>query len=84
LSTLGRGQVFGEMALLRRQPRTADVIAIGDSELLMLDRDFFERLTASKPAVAARVLWNLSITLCERLDMTTGSLLAAVGQRAVS
>jgi hypothetical protein len=82
LQTLGKGQIFGEMALLSRQPRTADVIAIDDVELLMLNRQYFEQLMGSMPAAAARVLWNLSIMLCERLNATTGSLLAAVGEPA--
>jgi len=45
LSSLGRGEHFGEMALIRSQPRSADVVAESRSEILAIKRsDFFEIL----------------------------------------
>ena len=67
LTTLGAGQLFGEAAFLMGTPRTADVTAITDSQLVVLDTEAFARLGDEYPAVAMKVLRNLSRSLCLRL-----------------
>jgi predicted acylesterase/phospholipase RssA/CRP-like cAMP-binding protein len=59
LGTLGRGEFFGEMALLEDQPRTATVRAERDSVLLRLSRTGFEQLVERQPA--ARSLLALAM-----------------------
>jgi CRP-like cAMP-binding protein len=39
-----RGDVFGEMGLIRHQNRMADVIAIDDSEVLVVNERFLSRM----------------------------------------
>jgi nitroimidazol reductase NimA-like FMN-containing flavoprotein (pyridoxamine 5'-phosphate oxidase superfamily) len=46
LATLGRGQFFGEVAILNDGPRTATVRARGRTTLLTMDRDVFRGLVA--------------------------------------
>lgn len=75
VATLGRGDVFGEMAYLSETPRTADVIALTEGEVLILNQQAVRRAIAEIPAVAARVLFNLSLILCGRLGETTKRLL---------
>ncbi len=63
LAVLQRGQYFGEIALIVDQPRTASVRALGDAELLYLERTHFVELIARNPtlalAVVAKVIGHL-------------------------
>lgn len=52
---LGRGDVFGEMALLSGQPRTADVTALAYCQLLLLDGDDFADFLNVNPDIKAHV-----------------------------
>jgi CRP/FNR family transcriptional regulator, cyclic AMP receptor protein len=56
LAIAGVGEVFGELALLDRGPRTATAFALVDSELLELDRDDLLLLFHKSPNAALRLL----------------------------
>jgi CRP-like cAMP-binding protein/predicted GNAT family N-acyltransferase len=45
LAILGRGDLFGELALIDDLPRSATAESLGDVELISLDRDLFSRQT---------------------------------------
>lgn len=49
------GESVGEMGLILRQPRTADVTAVRDSTLAVLDRSHFEALLVRQPLALNRV-----------------------------
>jgi CRP-like cAMP-binding protein len=56
LRTMGPGEVFGEIGLLRGVPRTATVTAATDGTLLALDGADFLQLVSSGPLVGPRLL----------------------------
>jgi len=69
-SRLHEGALFGEMALLTQQPRTASVQVIDEADILELSRENLAALTAEVPSLAAaldkfareRLLKNLLAT----------------------
>ncbi len=49
LAHLNRGELFGELALIDWQPRSASAIAIADTELMTLNRETFQAQLQSNP-----------------------------------
>jgi CRP-like cAMP-binding protein len=52
---LGKGQFFGEIALLRDTVRTATVTTLTDCQLLQLDASDFRRLIERIPTLKDRI-----------------------------
>lgn len=73
LGVLSVSDHFGELALIDDRPRSAHVIAMEDSHLLVLRRDDFRRRVESSPAVAWSLLSELSRRL-RRADEKIGGL----------
>jgi sulfate permease, SulP family len=67
LATFSAGTVFGEMALLDRQPRSATVEADEDLVCYVLTEDAFGALTREHGPVAIKVLTNVGRELSRRL-----------------
>ncbi|MEX0801098.1 MAG: cyclic nucleotide-binding domain-containing protein [Dehalococcoidia bacterium] len=62
------GDVFGEMAFLLERPRSADVYAATDgARILSLSEAKLRAMIKSDPAIAARLLLNISKMLCLRI-----------------
>lgn len=67
LGRMHRGDLFGEVALAADLPRTAEVLAAQDCELVFFLRSDLQEWLAIMPKEAARLLQNLSKMLAERL-----------------
>ena len=55
LARLGPGDIVGELSLLDGVPRTADVRAVTDLELLVFSRTSLQQALATSPAVLTQV-----------------------------
>ena len=60
LTELGQGDFFGELALLGRQPRSANATVSEESRLAVLSREIFLSFMRSKPNVALEMLTALA------------------------
>ena len=60
LTELSAGDVFGEMAIFDRQPRSATVRAKGPARVLTLDKRAFLRGVHEDPSLAYRILREMS------------------------
>lgn len=63
MNVLGGGDVFGEITLLDGQARTADAVALEETELFFLPRPDFLALLDREPAIAVQLI----ALLCARL-----------------
>jgi CRP/FNR family transcriptional regulator, cyclic AMP receptor protein len=61
------GEIFGEIALLDGQPRTADATAMTNCELMVIDRRDFVALVRSQPEIALKIIE----VLCARVRRTS-------------
>ena len=60
LSILGEGEFFGEMSLLDGESRSANVIALSDSEVFILKRQDFLEIIHKNPQIAITLLEELA------------------------
>ena len=71
LVTLKKGGLFGEMAVISEDYRTASAIALEDSELVSIGRDDFEKLINENPAAGKKILSVFIKIITGRLKTTT-------------
>ena len=60
LAVLGRGEFFGEMALIDGKPRSANATVVEASRLVVLSRQHFLSFLSSSPNVALEMLTSLT------------------------
>jgi CRP-like cAMP-binding protein len=75
LSTLEKGDFFGEMSILEDVPRTARARAKTDCELVRIDQSTFDEMLRNNGEIAVRMLRKLSRRLRETtlmLEQSTG------------
>ena len=73
LSVLNKDDFFGDMSLLDGKPRSATVISLEDSELILLKRKDFEYTIEKHPRIALKLLRELTSRL-RKADEFIGNL----------
>ncbi|MDH5180350.1 MAG: cyclic nucleotide-binding domain-containing protein [Gammaproteobacteria bacterium] len=74
LAELTEGDFFGEIALVLDVPRTADAIAVMDTELIFFLRPELEDWLSRSPYFAGRLGSNLAYVLAQRLIQANKAL----------
>lgn len=74
LASIGMGDMFGEMALINSEPRSATAVAAEDCLLFALDEGTFHRLMTK--SVAIRLLLNIIATQSHRLRRANERLMS--------
>ncbi len=70
LAIQGPGNFFGEMALVEQKPRAATVMALVETELLIITEETFKQVVSRNPIIVLTILRHLSNTL-RRADHLT-------------
>ncbi|MBW1801351.1 MAG: cyclic nucleotide-binding domain-containing protein [Deltaproteobacteria bacterium] len=67
--------IFGEMALIARDSRSATIIADTDCLLLEINREDFIRLIEGRPELGVKILLKLSELLINRLKLSSQDII---------
>jgi CRP/FNR family transcriptional regulator, cyclic AMP receptor protein len=70
LNYIDRGNLFGEIALLDGRPRSADAVALDDTDLLVVERARLMPILTANPDTAAMMI----TVICQRLRQTSEAL----------
>ena len=80
LAELGEGATFGEMGLFRRAQRSATAIAVGETRLLVINRDSLYHLMQQRPRIATTLFLNLARQLRQAILRTSQRVLDQVSK----
>jgi uncharacterized protein len=69
--SFGTGDVFGEISLLRKAPRSADIVAESPISYIEIDWEGFKRIQKSSRSISVKLYLNLARILSLRLVRTT-------------
>lgn len=67
LDTFAKGAIFGELCLIEKSARSADVRALETALLIEIDADDFARIQEVSPIAAVKVIKEVTLRTCERI-----------------
>lgn len=74
IAVLRNGRVFGEMAALDGERRSATCVAATGCTLLTLSKNSLDKMSLEVPKIAAKVIRAVAVSLSRRLRMADGRL----------
>jgi CRP/FNR family transcriptional regulator, cyclic AMP receptor protein len=77
VAVLGEGALFGEMAMVEGEPRSATVRAKTEAKLWRMKKEYFEEIMSKDHVIAFKIYKKLTIILSQRLRDTTERLAIA-------
>ncbi len=77
LAVLSKGSFVGELSIIDGKPRSATVVALEDSDTLILRSEQFEKLLQEHPDIGAKLMRGITRVLSLRLRQA-GDRLAAI------
>lgn len=84
LVTLGPGETVGEVSVVDEKPRSASVVSKSETILYALTRRNLIEMYNASLAVWAKLIFNISLSLCSRLRYTNEILHEAIEGRMTS
>ncbi len=67
LDTFAQGAIFGELCLIEKSARSADLRALESALLIEIDADDFARIQEVSPIAAVKVIKEVTLRTCERI-----------------
>jgi glutaminase len=74
LTTLSAGMTFGELAYVRREPRSADVVADSHVECRTISFELLDELAATEPVLYGKLLRNVLAVVAGSLRLANDEL----------
>ncbi|MEI6306822.1 MAG: cyclic nucleotide-binding domain-containing protein, partial [Deltaproteobacteria bacterium] len=78
LITLGPGETVGEVSVIDEMPRSASVVANSDTILYALTRNNLIGMCNASHILWAKLIFNITLSLCNRLRHTNDMLVEAL------
>ncbi|MBU1075944.1 MAG: cyclic nucleotide-binding domain-containing protein [Spirochaetes bacterium] len=76
--TVDEGQIFGEVALVDGNPRSAAAKSVKRSKLIVISKDDIDALMKKNPRMGYIIMRNFSQILCSRVRKSTSNLKASL------
>lgn len=84
INSLGRGDYFGELALLDEHPRSASVMTLEPSKMMILSRAVFLECLDAHPSMSRSLLRVLARKVRQQTEHTKNIVLSSVYERLVN